>query len=405
MAYYDTYMSLVQQPKTAWIDDMQELVNEMFDDSSTVEYDIEEEQTFGEFDFAPVEVRLTTIVDVKTGQRNGDDYRKLIFKDRNHKPVLGTRYRFDDNIWIVFAVKGLRTATSSCYIRRCNQTLNFQDKYGNIHYEPCYIDYKLNETQMDVEDQITIPKGRLNVVVQLNKWTYDIDIEKRYVIGEDIYKTRYRAKYDRAKTYERYSVGALQLYIEYDVKGPNDNFDLMVADYKEYNFSISCDTTIAGFADDTGTLTPTILLNKEPFTDTLIYSTNNAQVVTIDEDGNYTLLQEGEADITVSMKNNTNVFTTVHVTVGSEDTDAYVTPDVPTIKLNKTVTYEIKCNQTLDISLETNASIDCYKFTVLGDNKFSVRNMKQTRYLLKVNYSSEDGTITGTYVIRLGGMV
>lgn len=405
MAYYDTFLKLVPQPKQAWVDDMQEFIDQMFDDSCTVEYCIEEEQTFGEFDFAPVEARMTTIVDVKTGQRNGDDYRKLIFKNINHKPVLGSRFRFDDNIWICFAIKNTRTPTSSIYIRRCNQTLNFQDKYGNIHYEPCYVDYKLNETQMDVEDQITIPKGRLNVVCQLNKWTYDIDVEKRYIIGEDVYKARYRAKYDRAKTFERYSVGALQLYIEYDVKGYNDNFDLMVADYKEYNYSISCDTTIAGAVGDTGTISSTVLLNNGQVTEDLVYSVNNDTVASVDESGNYTLLAEGEADITVSMKNKTDVFTSIHVTVGSEDTDAYVTPDVPTIKLNKTVTYEIKCSKDLDIQLETNASTDCYKFAVLGNNKFSVRNMKQTRYLLKVNYASEDGEITGTYTIRLGGMV
>ena len=45
-----------------------------FDDSSTVQDDIEEEIEFGTLEFRHIRARVTTLIDVKTGQRDGDNF-------------------------------------------------------------------------------------------------------------------------------------------------------------------------------------------------------------------------------------------------------------------------------------------------------------------------------------------
>lgn len=97
-------------------------------------------------------------------------------------PELGTRYRFDNNIWMVFSTDNIKTDTSSAYLRRCNNVLTIEDKYGNIHQEPCYIDYKITESQLFKEWTLDVPQGRIYVTCQLNQHTQDVDINKRYIL-------------------------------------------------------------------------------------------------------------------------------------------------------------------------------------------------------------------------------
>ena len=113
MNYYDSFLKVNCKPKDEWYQASAELQGMQFDDTSTVWDDIEEETTFGSLEFQPIRARVTTIIDVKTGQRNGDNFRKIIFYDYTHRPVVGTRYRFDDNIWIVVATKDLKVTSSS----------------------------------------------------------------------------------------------------------------------------------------------------------------------------------------------------------------------------------------------------------------------------------------------------
>ena len=148
MAFYDFYMQAVSNPKQAWKEGFQALVDDQFENASTVQYDVEEEDGFGTLKFHSIECRINSLVDAKTGQRVNDDYKKIIFPDLDKAPDLGTRYRFDNNIWIVFSTDNIKTDTSSAYLRRCNNVLTIEDKYGVIHHEPCYIDYKVTETQL-----------------------------------------------------------------------------------------------------------------------------------------------------------------------------------------------------------------------------------------------------------------
>lgn len=404
MKYYDSFLSINNNPKQKWYDSSVQLQQMQFDDSYTVWDDIEEETEFGTLDFQVIRARVTTIIDVKTGQRNGDNYRKIIFYDCTHRPVTGTRYRFDNNIWIVFATKNLKVSSSSVYVYRCNNTLNTQDKYGNIHREPCYVDYKINETQLIQGELIDVPNGRLNLVCQVNQWTRDLDVGKRFIIGKDVYKIRYRAKYERNNTFDEDSVTVAQFYINYDNKQENDNFDLQIADYIKNEYSISCDDSITNVINHSGYIPVKVIHNGEEVEEPVIFSSEDSQIINITEDGNYVMLSQGSTRVLVKMKNNESCFRYIDITVSEQAiNDIQIIPDIRKIKLNQTVSYQIISNSNVDVEVTSDNPPYYYKYNKTGENTFDIKNMKQSNYPVSIICTS--GNIVKRFDITLGGLI
>lgn len=404
MSYYDSFLKVNGLPHDKWYQASTELQQMQFNDTSTVWDDIEEEISFGTLKFQPIRARVTTIIDVKTGQRNGDNFRKIIFYDYTHRPVAGTRYRFDDNIWIVFATKNLKVSSSSVYVYRCNNTLNTQDKYGNIHREPCYMDYKLNETQLSQEDMIEVPNGRLNLICQVNEWTKDWDIGKRFILGKDVYKIRYRAKYERNKTFDEDSVTVAQFYVNYDNKQVNDNFDLQIADYLEDVYRISCDDELSNVVGYVGKLMPQVTMNGNVVDEELIFTTTDSTVVSVENDGTYTMNSVGTAEVLIQMKNKPSCIKSVNMIVGEEiSDDIELVPDVRNIKLNCSVRYNIASNNDVSVFVKSDNPSYYYKYKLIDSKTFEIKNMKQSKYPVVITCT--DGNITKEFEITLGGLL
>lgn len=405
MNYYDSFLEINKNPGEKWGKRLQELSNKRFINSSTYQTDIEEETEFGSLEFNKIEARITSLVDAKTGQRVNDDFKKIIFADFSHRPSLGTRYSFDDNIWIAFSIDNIKSVTSSAYLRRCNNTLNFQDKYGNIYKEPCAIDYKATETQISNGETIAVPSGRIYVQCQYNKYTKNIEIDKRFILGKFVYKVRYVSDYDRQKTFDEDGCTFISFYADIDNIASYDNFELGIADFKCYNYSILCDTTITGKIGDSGKISATILLdNQKVYNEDLIYEVvSNDGVIEINNSGEYSLLQEGNAEVKVSMKNLPTCYTIIVFNVNNIENKPYVTPEINTIPINQTVNYTIVFNSPLIISLETENPSYYYKFS-FSDNSFSLTNYKQSDSPVIINYKTEDESTSGKFIIYLGGI-
>ena len=131
MPYYDTFMNVNKHPAQRWRNQLQDTVDKVFENASTWWDDVWEEKEFGSDAletittneekrkelFNKIDIRITSLVDAKTGQRVNDDYKKLIYKDLDYKPKLGQRYFFDDNIWIIYSRDNIRKSSSSAYVR------------------------------------------------------------------------------------------------------------------------------------------------------------------------------------------------------------------------------------------------------------------------------------------------
>ena len=161
------------------------------------------------------------------------------------------------------------------------------------------MDYKLNETQTSQEDMMEVPNGRLNLICQVNQWTKDWDVGKRFILGKDVYKIRYRAKYERNKTFDENSVTVAQFYVNYDNKQVNDNFDLQIADYLDNKYDISCDDEIINIVGYFNKLVVQITENDTVIDEPLLFTTTDSSIVSIDDNGNYVLNAIGSAQIIV----------------------------------------------------------------------------------------------------------
>ena len=412
MDYYNTFLTVNKHPKRVYKESFQSLVDDLFEYSSTFQDDVYEEQTFGKMDFCRKKVRINTIIDAKTGQRVNDDYKKVIFPDIDYAPPLGTRFLFDNNIWIAFSTDNIKTETSSVYVRRCNNTINTQDQYGNIHKEPCYIDYKLTETQLWKDYTLDVPSGRIYVTCQMNEYTENISINTRIVFGHSTYRVRQLSDYDRSDTFDESSVHLLSFYADYDNIAEDDNLELSVANYKCFDYSIETVDSIKNIIGYKDVLKYKVILNGEPIDGNVIWSTDNPEIATINNLGEFELLQNGECNFIGKFEFNESVSVSVPVFVQDHEEIEYkdiLTPNIYYISLNdvqKYSVYEYK-NQ---IREDTKFDIQCfdvptsnYIFESDGNN-FAIKNLKTSDSLLKVDCKNKRTNEITTIYIELGGL-
>lgn len=421
MAYYDTFMKVNRPPSVAMRQHIKEVVEKSFEVSSTYWEDIEIEDEFGTLEFRPIIARINRQIDYKVGEKSSDDYRKVLFQDLDFVPILGSRFRFDKNIWIVYSTNNTRSVTSSAYIRRCNQTINVQDKYGNIHREPCFIENSLINRNPTENEMLTTIKGNRTLYAQFNQWTTEYDIGHRFVFGNQSYKMINFAELQRNETFDDDTVRLLVCYIDIDEKSNYDRFRdsdgkfIGVADYKEFDFQIQTPTEIKGLAGLNATISSSLTLNNEVFEENLIYTSSDENIVIVDNlTGFCDFLSDGTATITVHMENKPEIFKEISVIVNVASDDNYeniVEPKNYFVALSQTNSYSVY--ETLNgIQTDTTFTITCdnmtakhYELDVIDGNNFAITNKKEnSNTLLEVKCTNDKDNSYEILFLELGGL-
>lgn len=381
--YYDSFLSVNQSPFDEFHSFEQALVNEEFEASPTWYSDIEQETEFGSLEFVKIDARINQIMDSKVGDRINDDYRKIIFRDLGFKPELGSRYRFDNNIWIVYSTDNIKSTHSSCYIRRCNNTINLQDKYGNIHQEPCVIDIKPTKSGITEQEYMSTPIARQVLMYQVNKWTQPLFINSRVMFNRQVYKIGAIMELNRTETFDENSIKLVKCYVDNDLVNEYDNEILQVADYKHYAYSIKSVTEIVGKVGETGALKATVTLDDEELPEPVYWYSSNTDIITVDkETGDYAIQNTGTAKIYAKMVNNESFYTEIPVQIVDSDIQNYkniISPFIEYIPLGTQQEYEVyetlngqKTQTKFDITV-SGMSNKYYVFTQTG-NKFTILN-------------------------------
>lgn len=407
--YYDSFVAQYSPPNLQLINNLQNQANKKFKVASTY-YKIEEEISFGSLEFREIEVRITSVVDAKTGQRINDDFKNIIFQNFDYTPQIGQRYRFDDNIWIVYSTDNIKTATTNVYVRRCNNTINIQDKYGNIHKEPCVIDYRMLETRTYYQQTIDVSQGKIWIQVQNNDWTKNIDINFRVMFDTTAYIVRNRISYDKRYTNSKDSLYMLSFYAEIDNKNEYDNLELEIADYKLYNYSIIINNETNIKIGSIGNLTAVVYLDNMPTDEDVSWYSENSDIIEVTADGNYNALKVGNATIICKMKNKTDVLkTTVFSVVDSNVSADIILPTVDTVYLGETNNYEVfeyidntKTDTKFSITAEGVANKYYTLITTL--NSFQIKCLRSTNDILKINCQNLKTNKITTKNINLRGV-
>src|SRR6185436_2585456 len=97
--YLNAGQPIQQSPKQEYIDLFQETLNDQFYNASDV-FTIQEETVLASDIYQNVDARINYVINTNTGERVGDDFKTLLFKDIDHSVDLGRMYQFDSNYWL-----------------------------------------------------------------------------------------------------------------------------------------------------------------------------------------------------------------------------------------------------------------------------------------------------------------
>ena len=138
--------------------------------------------------------------------------------------------------------------------------------------------------------------------------------------------------------------------------------------------------------NQTGKLSATVTKNGDIIDKAVTWKSSNTEVLTIDAEGNYSTLTEGETTITVSMTDNDSITSSVNIKVENEPTpDSYeinVSPDRDYILQDTEVKYDCylylngeKTDEEFEfIDVSENVPRNKYKVQVNDGNHFTVQN-------------------------------
>lgn len=383
-------------PKETYRNDFAQNLKEQFYNASDW-YTIEEETFLASKNFQSVDVRINDVIDAKTGDRVGDDFKLLLFSELDHPTDLGRIYKFGDNYWITVNIDKINTLVATVTVRRCNNVLRWQDVSGAIYEVPCIINYLIKENRdySTAGSAIVVPSGMIEIIAQFNSDSNRIKANQRFLFGNPNNWTAYRVEgggisnFNNLKTFDNTSAGIIRFSMATDyVNSQTDDVVNGIADYIQDEYTLILNQTmISGNISQQVQLRKTITLNGIDVVRDTVWRSSDILVATVDSNGLVTFVSQGNAIITCQLLGNENVYDTCSVSVGSTPVDNYQIVFSP----NKNYVYEneeiefsvhlyknnIQQSDVISFSLNTNnVPSDNYIYQVTGSNTFTIHNYK-----------------------------
>lgn len=397
LKYYDAYSSVVKTPKENYRDSFQQAVNELFYNSSDW-YTIQEESVYGSGEYSDIDVRINNVVFGRTGMPQGDDFKVILYKDIEHPVTLGYMYQFEGNYWVVVNVMKKASLSTSATVRRCNNVLRWITSSGAYYEQPCAIDYGIKENRdyATAGSKVVLPSGLLRVTTQLNENTNTIRPNRRFLFGNTNNWTGYRVMGGGIENYNNLTTnindvsGYLILTMNADVINTDED-DLVngVAEYNQnvYTLDLS-ETSITGNPLDEIQLYSEVKLNGTTVERTVVWTSSDTDIATVDSSGLVTFVSEGSCSITCTLEDNSNVYDTCDAVVVLTPVSEYQIVIAPSVNyvlegLSQTFSVGLYLNgvlqpDTFTFNLDSgDVPSSYYSFTVVDGNNFSVSNIRR----------------------------
>lgn len=384
---------------------------------------VEIQKDFGSTEYYPYKMRVERVFNAKTQDTRSDDWKEFLSPEPDFDLPYGLYLRWKNNYWIVYNKENFDYPTRGVICRRCITTFNWVDEWGNLREYPVSIG-KPKEASDYVNVQFTNPGGFNVFYMQLDQYSKYIRPNDRFMVGNDGYWTSYKvqgggvANYLREETMNATSTGLLSLIcFTYEGNDDTDNLEIGVANYYEKIFTMELDQyEIQQYSGFSTKIIPTIkrgTVIKDNVE--LSWQSSDENIVTVDEDGTITLINEGEADVICTMTKNDSVTKSVHIInmgekeEGQEEEKFYearIYPNIHEIKQGTSQTYVIEyyINDNVASPQEITIEIDRnnvpkqnFVFTT-NDNTFTITN--KTKYFespLKVNVKVDDIELNEDY--------
>ena len=185
-------------------------------------------------------VRRTGVVNIKTGEQRGDDWQHLYFQDALPTIPLGTKFWFDNNVWIAFNTDTLSKVVSNCIVHRCSLLIRLKDEDGNVIREPCFMtNYKTLQNRIYQAEGTNIVNPEDTVIAQFNYVTKKIRVNDRILFGENEFAQAWRVKsvlpFIRSRTYDDDSRSIISFVMERTHIKATDDIVNGIADNSSYD--------------------------------------------------------------------------------------------------------------------------------------------------------------------------
>lgn len=370
--YYQTSITGSKiSPKSYWTDLFYAFVDDQFEGASDV-YTILEEIPVASGSMTETVVRLNRAISSITGKKLGDDYKQILFKEREHECGVGYKYYFDNNYWLTVQSEIIAGVARTVTARRCNSVLRWLDEYGNIYEEPCNMEYDINRpTDHSMGNNPVLAEGFIRLFVQLNSKTDMIKPGMRFLFGTPANRRCYKVYGDgilnflNQETYDDGSSYVLCFIMGVsEVNEETDNVALGIADYWKVVYSISASpTSFSGAIGDSFLLTTNTFYNGDPRDFNVLQSISPSGIASV-SGSIVTLNASGSCNVRSYMEQNPLVYADVPVIVSGSSGSPYfeirVLPDADYI-------YETE-DETFNVGLYASGSYvsDPFVFTILA---------------------------------------
>ena len=338
-------------------------------------------------------------------QRHFDDYKQFLFESRKIEYVRpGTKIVAMGSTWLVTNPDNVSGASGSGICRRCNAVWNHLDYYGNIVSEPIVVENeRANANDSDAQNSQLISKGYFNIICQYNDDTRQIDTNTRFILGSAAYRVTGYSDFEMEFTGDYSTVRLLSFSARYEE--PNlviDDMENHVAGGKTFVWDVSVNGPASLRVGTTAQLSVVSSRNNEIVTSstehpiTYLWESSDESVLTVDNYGYVTAINEGSASVRVKLSQNETWHTNYFITVTESVDGVEFTGTVPnTLTAYESVTltaayFEDGAEQSVPLAWDfSNAAQGSYAANVADDGKSSTITCYQ--------YSADPLTVTISY--------
>lgn len=289
-------------------------------------------------------IRTMDLVEQSTGSNAPNDWQLVYFKDpRIQGLYTGAKLWYGGNTWIATAPRNIASATGNSVIRRCNAFWNYLDYYGNIKSEPfVWAKGPAQATANEYLDYTVVPNSYQKCVMQLNDATRQIAYNRRMALGSSVYEVRgivdfvqdFTQMLDESGNPTDTRQGDTESHIlffdlVYQQPLEIDDMENGVADGNAFQWDILIGGNQEMAIGGVQTLAVSSLRNGEaPDTDKYpvqyLFTSNDENVITVNNQGDVTAVSAGNAVITVTLKQNTAISATFEITVSENSSGVQI---------------------------------------------------------------------------------
>lgn len=280
-------------------------------------------------EWVPCKIRLAEVVRPSASiQREFDDYKHLMIEE----PCIpyipqGAKFLCMGAVWLVTNPSNVSNGDGGGIVRRCRATWNHLDYYGNVLSEPLLVETDRASASADDSQQFeNQTKGYFNITCQANRWTKELDVNSRLILGRGAYRVTGFSDFLEEFTGETDSVRLVRFTARYEE--PNEEIDDMerrVAGGKSFSWRILLSGTPTLKVGMGGSVSAESFRNGQPVESgaehlvSYLWESSDESVCTVDAEGNLTGEAPGAATVICRLAQNPSVIAEYPLTVTEAD--------------------------------------------------------------------------------------